>query len=148
MKSDSIVVMESGAGWPTWVDEEAGPVSSVVVLSRHPGESVEKFESRARARLGTLADHRAPRRGVLVCGTAQGQQTPASRERLLRILCEVIGRSGGNEVVLIGDDSKLIRRLSGYLRELNGRSESEGAGLSLRLRPVPAAEQVPAQRVA
>ena len=148
MNNDSIVVMESGASWPTWVDEEAGAVSSVVVLSRHRGESVENFESRARSRLGSLAELRAPRRGLLVCGTAQGQQPPASRERLLRILCEVIGRSGGNEVVLIGDDSKLIRRLSGYVRELNGRSGTEGAGLSLRLRPVPPAEQVPAQRVA
>lgn len=135
MNDDSIVVMESGAGWPTWVDEEAGAVSRVIVLSRQPEESARDFEIRARKRLGSLAELRAPRRGVLVSRT--GQPTPASRERLLRILCEVVERAGGEEVVLIGDDAKLIQRLSGR------------AGLSLRLRSGPAStEQTPTQRVA
>ena len=31
---DSIVVMESGAHWPAWVDREAGAVSNVVILAR------------------------------------------------------------------------------------------------------------------
>jgi len=135
MNDDSIVVMESGAGWKTLVEEEAGAVSSVIVLARQRGESADDFENRARSRLGTLAKRRAPRRGVLVAGTSQPKA--ASRERLLRILCEVIGGAGGEEVVLIGDDVKLVRRLSGQ------------AGLSLRLRSAPhGGEQTPSQRVA
>ena len=137
MNDDSIVVMESGAGWPTWVDEEAGAASSVVVLSRHRGETADDFEARARSRLGSLAELRAPRRGILVCETLRADTTPASRERLLRILCDVIGRAGGDEVVLIGDDAKLIQRLSRSTR------------LSLRLRSAPAsAERAAEKRVA
>jgi hypothetical protein len=149
MKNNSVVVLESGAGWPTWVDAEAGEASSIVVLSRQRRETAENFEARARARLGSLAELRAPRRGVLVCGTGQGQPAPACRERLLRILCEVIGRAGGDEVVLIGDDARLIGRLSGYIRELNAGLAPASTRLSLRLSPAPdAAEQQLTQRVA
>jgi hypothetical protein len=148
MKNGSIVVMEGGAGWASWVDEEAGAFSSVVVLARHRGETAENFAERARSRLGSLAELRAPRRGVLVCGTAQGRDTSPSRERLLRVLCEVIGRAGGDEVVLIGDDPRLMRRLSGYVQDLNGPPGADGPRLSLRMRPVPAGCEAPAQRVA
>jgi hypothetical protein len=137
MKDGSIVVMEGGAGWPSWVDEEAGNSSSVVVLARHRGETAEDFAARARSRLGSLAELRAPRRGVLVCGTAEGRDAPPSRERLLRVLCEVVGRSGGDEVVLIGDDARLIHRLSGFVRELNHGSGTDGPRLSLRMRSAP-----------
>jgi hypothetical protein len=143
MNSDSIVVMENGAGWPAWVDEEAGAVSRVVALTRHRGESHEDFELRARDRLEALAERSAPRRGVLICGS--GRSEPAScRERLVGVLLEIIARVGGGEVVLIGDDSALVRRLAGRVEELN-----RAAPVSLRLRPAPAVRGQPvARRVA
>jgi hypothetical protein len=147
MQNGSIVVMEGGAGWPSWVDDEVGASSSVVVLARHRGETAENFAARARSRLGSLAELRAPRRGVLVCGTA-GRDASACRERLLRVLCEVVGHAGGDEVVLIGDDARLMRRLSGYVEELNLRSGSDSPRLSLRMRPAPAGGEAPTQRVA
>jgi hypothetical protein len=145
MKNESIVVMESGASWAPPVEEEAGEVSSIVVLARQRGETAENFAARARSRLGSLAEPRAARRGVLVCGT-EAQPAPASRECLLKILCEVIGRAGGDEVVLIGDDAKLVRRLSRFVRELNHDAGTDGPRLALRMRP--ATELEPAQRVA
>jgi len=151
MKDGSIVVMEGGAGWPSWVDEEVGASSSVVVLARQPGETAENFAARARSRLGPLAELRAPRRGVLVCGTAQGRDASPYREyreRLLRVLCEVVGCAGGDEVVLIGDDARLMRRMSGFVQELNLRAGSDSPRLSLRMRPAPAGGEAPAQRVA
>ena len=149
MQIGSIVVMESGADWPTWVDEEAGVMSSVVVLSRQRGETAETFTTRARSRLQALAEHRSPRRGVLVCGALQGGEAPSSRERLLRALCEVVCSAGGDEVVLIGEDARLIRRLTGYVRELDQRADADGRRFSLRLRAAPlSGERLPAQRVA
>jgi hypothetical protein len=145
MKNESIVVMESGASWATCVEDEAGEVSSIVVLARQRGETAENFAARARSRLGSLAEPRAPRRGVLVCA-AVDQPAPACRERLLKILCEVIGRAGGDEVVLIGDDPRLIRRLSGFVQELNNGAGPDGPRLALRMRPT--TEQEPARRVA
>src|SRR5688572_25704877 len=133
MSSDSIVVMESGAGWPSWLDEEAGAVSRVVVLSKQRGETADEFESRARDRLATLAERSRPGRGVLVCGP--GRSPPAaSRERLVKVLLEVMGRAGGGEVVLIGDDRALVRRMAGHVEQLNHE-----APVSLRLRPAPSA---------
>jgi hypothetical protein len=145
MKNESIVVMESGASWATCVEEEAGEVSSIVVLARQRGETAENFAARARSRLGSLADSAALRRGVLVCGTGD-QPAPAGRECLLKILCEVIGRGGGDEVVLIGDDAKLVRRMSRYVRDLNHGASSGGPRLALRMRPT--TDQEPTQRVA
>jgi hypothetical protein len=131
MSSDSIVVMEDGAGWPAWVDEEAGAVSSVVVLAKQRGESTEQFESRARGRLSVLAERTAPRRGVLICGPGRSQPA-SSRERVVRVLLDVIGRGGGGEVVLVGEDRSLLRRLADHVQELN-----RAAPISLRLRPAP-----------
>jgi hypothetical protein len=143
MNSDSIVVMEDGAGWPAWVDEEAGAVSRVVVLSKQHGENAAAFESRARTRLKSLAERDAPRRGVLICGPGRSQPA-SSREWLARVLLEVIGRAGGGEVVLIGDDRALVRRLADHVRELN-----HAAPISLRLRPAPSVREKPvARRVA
>jgi hypothetical protein len=143
MNSDSIVVMENGAGWPTWVDEEAGAVSRVVVLSKQPGEGLADFESRARARLGALAERSMPRRGVLICAPGRSQPR-SSREQLVHVLLDIVSAAGGGEVVLIGDDPSLIRRLAGRIEELN-----RGAPVALRLRPPPSApDQSAARRVA
>jgi hypothetical protein len=138
MEFDSIVVMESGAAWPAWVDEEAGAISNVVVLARQLDENVREFEARARLRLQTLAEFASPRRGVLVCGPADGPEDRATRGGLLRALLEIVRGAGGGEVVLIGDvDEGLALELSEHVRKLNARRGSQARLVSLRMRPPP-----------
>jgi hypothetical protein len=140
MRTDSIVVMEQGADWPAWVDEEAGPVSNVVVLSRQHGESQSAFEARARLRLDSMAEIATPSRAVLVCARIARAEARQSRAVLLRALVETLRRAGGGELTLAGDaDSALSAEITAYAGKLNRRT---GAGVGLvnfRCRVPPAA---------
>jgi hypothetical protein len=145
---DSIVVMESGAHWPAWVDREAGAVSNVVILAKQRDESRAEFEARAGQRLGQVAELGSPKRGILVCGPG-GRDATSCRKGLLRALIEVVRRAGGGEVVCVGErDRAWSDELVAHLRKLNQR-DREGSGLvRLRFRrPEPASVQ-PAARVA
>jgi hypothetical protein len=141
MESESIVVMEDGADWPAWVDEEAGAVSNVVVLARQPFESVRDFELRTELRLTVLADRFAPQRGILVCGPDAGAEVRACRSHLLHALAAVVRRAGGGEVVLVGnDDGELVAELSAFVERLNQRDIARQVSVRTR--------QPPAERVA
>lgn len=136
METDSIVVMESGADWPSWVDQEAGAVSNVVILARQPRESVRAFGARTERRLDGLTELAAPRRGVLVCGTDQDGDSRACRVSILRALASVIRHAGGGEVVLIGDDRAAVIEAQAFVEKLNRR---DGSRVSLRQCHPPAA---------
>jgi hypothetical protein len=140
MESDSIVVMEDGADWPAWVDHEAGAVSNVVILARQPFESVRDFELRTELRLAALADKFTPHRGILVCGPERGEDTRSCRSHVLHALAAVVRRSGGGEVVLVGEDDGLAADLSGFVERLNCRDSARQVSVRMR-RP-------PAERVA
>jgi hypothetical protein len=133
MELDSIVVMESGAHWPAWVDEEAGAVSNVVVLARQGGESVAEFEARARLRLESLVELAAPRRGVLVCGPCSSNESSTCRARIAQALIAIVRRSGGGEVVIVGEDD-IADELAGHTRKLNRRDRPEYGPVAVRFR--------------
>ena len=137
MSADSIVVMESGADWPAWVDEEAGAVSNVVVLARQRGESPQQFEARVKLRLQSIAELESPRRGVLVCAASGGKAAGPGRATLVRALLEVVRRAGGGEVVLVGDVTAQSDELSAYATKLNERRLADAGPVSLRFRPPP-----------
>ena len=129
---DSIVVMESGAHWPAWVDREAGAVSNVVILARQRDESAAEFEARAWERLAQVAELGSPKRGILVTGPA-GRDVTRCRRGLLRALVEVVRRAGGGEVVCVGEQERALSdELMAHVRKLNLR-DREGTGL-VRLR--------------
>jgi hypothetical protein len=141
MEMDSIVVMESGAHWPSWVDEEAGAVSNVVVLARQGGESVAEFEARARLRLESLVELAAPRRGVLVCGPCSSNesstcQSSTCRARIAQTLIAIVSRSGGGEVVIVGEDD-FAAELASHARKLHRRDRSKFRPVSVRFRALP-----------
>jgi hypothetical protein len=145
---DSIVVMESGAHWPAWVDREAGAVSNVVILARQRDESRSEFAMRARERLDQVAGLGTPKRGILVCGPA-GRDATSCCKGLIKALVEVIRRAGGGEVVCVGEqDRALSDELLAHVRKLNQR-DREGTGLvRLRFRLAEPAGVQPAARVA
>jgi hypothetical protein len=136
MESESIVVMEDGADWPAWVDHEAGAVSNVVVLARQPFESVRDFELRTELRLAMLADRFSPQRGILVCGPERGEELRICRSHVLHALAAVVRRSGGGELVLVGDDEALGAELSAFVERLNRRDATRQ--VSVRVRHAPA----------
>lgn len=138
MDSDSIVVMESGASWPAWVDQEAGAVSNVVVLARQPGESLSDFEERARRRIESTVEVASPRRGVLVCGAGTSRELSSSRTRIVKALLEIVRRSGGGDVVLVGQcDDRLELQLTSYARKLNLRDREATGLVRVRFRAAP-----------
>jgi len=143
---DSIVVMESGAHWPAWVDREAGAVSNVVILARQRSESPAEFEARAGQRLAQVAELGSPKRGILVCGPG-GRGTASCRKGLLRALLEVVRRAGGGEVVCVGEQERALSdELMAHARKLNQR-DREGTGIvRLRFRrPEPASAELAAR---
>jgi hypothetical protein len=145
-ESDSIVVMESGADWPAWVDQEAGAVSNVVILARQPGESIEEFGERARGRIESQAALSSPGRGVLVLSGGSSPNLRRCRSQIARALMEVVRRAGGGDVVLAGsEDLELALELDGYARRLNVRG---GGSVILRFRSEPRARTDGSRRVA
>jgi hypothetical protein len=139
METDSIVVMESGADWPTWVDQEAGAVSNVVILARQPRESIRAFGTRTERterRLDSLSELAAPRRGDLVCGPERDADSRSCRVSILKALASVVRRAGGGEIVLVGEDRAALIEVEAHLAKLNRR---EGIRVGMRLCPPPAA---------
>jgi len=137
MQRGSIVVLESEAAWPAWVDQEAGVTTRIVVLGRRRREPLRDFESRARARLQALVEGGPPRRGLLVCGPGAGRGELAVRAGLAKALVEIVYRSGGGEVVLMGEVGRaLAAELAGRVHELN-REPGGPAPVSIRQRLPP-----------
>lgn len=133
MESDSIVVMEDGASWPAWVDQEAGQVSNVVILARQPHETIGEFSQRAQIRIDGLTELAAPKRGVLVAGPTTDPGLREARTQLMMALAQVVRRAGGGEVVLVGDDDiELALALRSFVDRLNQRAGT--ACVELRIR--------------
>jgi hypothetical protein len=137
MQRDSIVVLESEAAWPAWVDLEAGPATSIVVLGRRRGESLRAFEARARLRLHAMAEPVPPARAILVCGRTGGRERSAARGGVARALVEIVREAGGGEVVVMGEpDPRLHSRLAGHVSKLN-REQGSAGPVSIRHRAPP-----------
>jgi hypothetical protein len=131
METDSIVVMETGADWPAWVDQEAGTVSNVVVLARQPRESVRAFGARTERRLETLTELASPRRGILVCGSERDGDSRSCRVLLLQALARVVRSAGGGEVVLVSEDRSVLIEVEAFVAKLNRREGSSRVTMRL-----------------
>ncbi len=143
MEENSIVVMEDGADWPAWVDQEAGAVSNVVILARQPYESLRDFELRTEIRLNMLGDQFVPGRAILVCGRECGKETDACRRHVLYGLAALVRRAGGGEVVLVGqDEGDLGAELASFVERLNRREGARPVSVRVRRPPVEHAVKV------
>lgn len=129
MSSDSIVVMDSGVAWPSWVDE--GNESNVAVLARQADETPRAFERRAAQWVEDALAIVQPRRGVLV---ARPYAEPWTRSVLASLARAVHAARGRTVILASSGDHAEQRHLAGLLRELSRELEQEGVDTPLQLR--------------
>jgi hypothetical protein len=133
----SIVVLEAGAAWPSWLTEYQRLAPNAVVIAQASTESSEVFQARVLHRIEEVAHTDAAwvRVGVIVSADQPGQQRLALRQNVARALLKAMGTSQEAELVLAGDSEELgasrheLFALAGALCE-----ELAGARVNVRVR--------------
>lgn len=127
--STSIVVLEAGAAWPSWLTEYQRLAPNAVVIAQATAEPAEVFEARVLHRVAEAAQSTTSsvRIGVIVAVDHPEQRRMALRQNVARGLVEAMGEQEG-ELVLAGDSDELSQSrhelfaLAGTLcDELRGR---------------------------
>jgi hypothetical protein len=117
----SVVVLEEGAEYPSWIAEYQRRAPNCVVIAHMNGESMEDLASRVVRRLPELNGEL--RVGIVACAPTVDEVHLALREQLCRTLLVSLNPRGGGEVVLAAslsgsDGSKhAIFELAGSLCE-------------------------------
>ncbi|HEY3234096.1 MAG TPA: hypothetical protein VGJ84_05240 [Polyangiaceae bacterium] len=131
MRTDSIVVMDVGSEWPSWVDEGGSQESNVAVISRQEGECGDEFACRARAWLTRVAEVFRPECGVVVTGG----EAPTWVSAILEALASVLVSSGGDSLILVSAGGHAQQReLAHVVRALGRELELSGREISLQFR--------------
>lgn len=133
----SIVVLEAGAGWPTWLADYQRLAPNAVVIAQASAETSDVFESRVLHRIAEAASAKwlRVRVGVIVSADRPGHDRGALRRSVARALLKAMGTSQEAELVLAGDGEELdasrheLFELAGSLCE-----ELGGALVNVRVR--------------
>jgi hypothetical protein len=137
MSPDSIVILESAARRPRWLDAPTEDAESLAIVFQRPGEALSTFRDRAVARIETWEAGAPPLVATLVCNRQARPEAIAFREQLLRELLAIMVRARGGQVVLAADgDFSLRRRLAALAQQLHDELPDE-SGVSLRFRVLP-----------
>jgi hypothetical protein len=101
----ALVVMEAGAAWPSYARDFQTRVSSAVVESQPPSESMAEFANRALSRLRRLCE-RGFSIPVAVYATSANLDAEASdaRAAVARAIVQVLVAQGGGELLLVADE--------------------------------------------
>jgi hypothetical protein len=132
----SIVVLEAGATWPSWLGEYQRLAPNAVVIAQAFAEPSEVFEARVLHRIEE-ASHEAwlrVRVGVIVVADQPDHDRTAHREPIARALLKAMGTTQEAELVLAGGEDQETSRhgllaLAGSLCE-----ELGGAHINVRVR--------------
>jgi hypothetical protein len=127
----SIVVLEAGAAWPSWLTEYQRLAPNSVVIAQASAESAEAFQARVLHRLAEATAHNPAsqvRVGVIVAADDPEQKRVALRQNVAQALLKAMGKVVEGELVLAGDSDELnqsrheLFALAGELcKELGGR---------------------------
>lgn len=107
--STSIVVLEAGAAWPSWLAEYQRLAPNSVVIAQAAAEPADVFELRVRSRVAEVKSRAETRRvciGVLVAAHQPAEARAAMRKRVARALVEAMHGEEG-DLVLAGDSDEL-----------------------------------------
>jgi hypothetical protein len=134
--STSIVVLEAGAAWPSWLTEYQRLAPNAVVIAQAAAESAEIFEARVLHRVAEAA-HRSSssvRIGVIVSVDNPEQPRVALRQNVARALVEAMGSHEG-ELVLAGHSDELSQsRHELFALAGNLADELRGKRVNVRVR--------------
>lgn len=133
----SIVVLEAGATWPSWLSEYQRLAPNAVVIVQAPGEALVAFRVRVIHRIteATASTGAKVRVGVIVSAGSSDDVQPSFRESVARAMLKVMGSNPEAELVLAGEghDGDSTRHelitLAGALCEQSG-----GTKVNVRVR--------------
>ncbi len=102
----ALVVMEAGARWPSYSRDFQTRVSSAVVESQPPSESLDEFSGRVIERLRRLRE-RGFNIPVAVFSTSArvDAEASAARERVARAIVEALSQQGNGELLIVTDEA-------------------------------------------
>src|SRR5688572_3008521 len=100
----SVVIIEAGAGWPTWISEYQRRAPHAAVVAQAASDPIDVFRERVVQRVDEIAvQHQALHVGILVCGEDQEPE----RNRVRREICSAIVNaldSNGDFVLAANED--------------------------------------------
>lgn len=107
--SMSIVVLEAGAAWPSWLAEYQRLAPNSVVIAQASAEPADVFEVRVLHRLAEAkarGESARLRIGVIVASQQSSEPRAALRRNVARALADAMSGQEG-ELVLAGDSDEL-----------------------------------------
>lgn len=140
--NDTIVVMEAGGRFPSWVDEQNGPESNVWIVAQSASESAAAFAERAVIQLLTST----ARTVLYVCHAASGVDATL-RAGFAQKLVDCMQTLGNANVVLVADGGYAFRNeLAALSEQLIGEIDERNVQVTLRFRALPSVPPPPAPR--
>ena len=136
MHSETLVILEAGAAWPSWLGEE---VTEVVTEAVFGADALTLALDRIRRRGAELASV------VGVCGPDSGTGRRLDRDLLLRAVAAAVDFSipEGRLVVVSDGDYGARQELARLVLELSDALESSASTVSVRFRAQPRSSAPP-----
>jgi len=105
----SIVIIEAGAGWPSWIAEYQRRAPNATVVAQTASEGHAEFRARVLHRLDELG--RGPNLlsvGVVLCAETAREEARVARESVCRSLAAALG--DGDLVLAATDDAEPFKQ--------------------------------------
>ena len=130
----SVVIIEAGAGWPTWITEYQRRAPNAAVVAQSATDPIDAFRERAVRRVGEIAmQHKALHVGILVCGDGQEPERPAFRREICRAVVNALDSKGDFVLAANEDcDERFKHELMALVGEL--AEERKGSHINVRVR--------------
>lgn len=128
----SVVIIEAGAGWPSWITEYQRRAPNAAVVAQSATDPLDAFRERVVRRVGELViQHKALHVGILVCGEAQEAERSAVRRQIGRAIVNALDTTG--DFVLAANED-CDERFKHELLSLAGELCEERAGTHINVR--------------
>ena len=130
----SIVIIEAGAGWPTWITEYQRRAPNAAVVAQSATDRIDAFRERVVRRVGEVAmQHQALHVGILVCGEGQEPERSAVRREICRAIVNALDGRGDFVLAANEDCDEAFKH---ELLELVGElcEERPGSRVHIRVR--------------
>jgi hypothetical protein len=128
----SVVIIEAGAGWPTWITEYQRRAPNAAVVAQAATDPVDAFRERVVRRVGEIAmQYKSLHVGILVCGDGHEPQRSSVRREICHAIVNALD-SKGDFVLAANEDCD--ERFKHELMELVGELAEERAGSHINIR--------------
>ncbi len=130
----SIVIIEAGAGWPTWITEYQRRAPNAAIVAQSATDPTDAFRERVVRRVQEVAmQHQALHVGILVCGDGQEPERRAVRHEICRVVVNALDSKGDFVLAANEDcDERFKHELLALVGELC--EERPGSHVNIRVR--------------